>query len=139
MKIKPQNFFSILALLILASCVSPRPIDIVTAENERTRIALEDNIVMLKKLLNKSTQTSETTVTINNAIDDITSKVEQAYKEIDKQTGKKTKTRLNNLRLKTEIISQAMQELKVVQIAVEKVVSEKLESDVSFDVGKSFL
>ncbi len=139
MKIKPQKFFSILALFLLSNCISQKALNEQQAENERTRIALEDNIVMLKKLLNKSTQTSETTVTINNAIDDISAKVEKAYKEIDKQTGKKTKTRLNNLRLKTEIISQAMQELKVVQIAVEKVVSEKLESDLSFDVGKSFL
>ncbi|MBL7800035.1 MAG: OmpA family protein [Chitinophagales bacterium] len=139
MKIISQNIVAILALLLLSNCISQKDLNEQQAENERTRIALEDNIVMLKKLLNKSTQSSETTSTINNAIDDISTKVEQAYKEIDKQTGKKTKTRLNNLRLKTEIISQAMQELKVVQIAVEKVVSEKLESDLSFDVGKSTL
>ncbi len=139
MKITPQIFIPILAFLLFSSCVSQKKINEQQAEIERTRIAFEDNIVMLKKLLNKSTQTTETTVTINNAIDDISVKVEQAYKEIDKQTGKKTKTRLNNLRLKTEILSQAMQELKVVQIAVDKVVSEKLESDLSFDVGRSLL
>jgi outer membrane protein OmpA-like peptidoglycan-associated protein len=136
---KFSKFLFLLVFTIISGCNVNKELQRQADEQKEIQHELEDNIIALKKLLAKSDTKSETAITINKVIDNISSKLDSANKEIEKQTGKKTKTRLNNLRLKKEIISEAIQELKVVQIAVDKVVSEKLESDLSFGIGKSEL